>query len=84
MCGVATVATATDGARELIDDGVTGRLVPVGDSESLSREMLRLLRDGDERARIGERAREESRARFSLERMVDATEKVYREALAGV
>jgi glycosyltransferase involved in cell wall biosynthesis len=84
MCGVATVATATDGAREMIDDGVTGKLAPVGDAETLARTMLQLLRDGDERARIGERAREESRARFSLERMVEATEEVYREALAAV
>jgi glycosyltransferase involved in cell wall biosynthesis len=84
MCGVATVATATDGARELIDDGVTGRLVPVGDADSLARTMLQLLCDEDERARISERAREESRTRFALERMVDATENVYREALAAV
>jgi glycosyltransferase involved in cell wall biosynthesis len=84
MCGVAVVATATDGAREMIDDGVNGNLVPAGDVPTLVRTMLRLLRDGDERTRLSERAREESRARFSLERMVDATEQVYREALAAV
>lgn len=84
MCGVAVVATATDGALEMIDDGVTGKLVPVGDGASLASTMLHLLRNGDERARISERARDSSRARFSLERMVDATEKVYREALAAV
>ena len=84
MCGVATVATATDGARELIDDGVTGRLVPIDDADSLARMILQLLCDEDERARISERARDSSRARFGLERMVDATEKVYREALAAV
>ncbi|HKP72259.1 MAG TPA: glycosyltransferase family 4 protein, partial [Pyrinomonadaceae bacterium] len=84
MCGVATVATATDGAREIIDDGATGKLVPVGDVDALARAMLQLLRDGAERARISKRAREESRARFSLEKMVDATEKIYREVLAAV
>jgi L-malate glycosyltransferase len=84
MCGVAVVATATDGAREMIEDGVNGKLVPTGDAATLARTMLQLLRDDDERARISERARESSRARFSLERMVDATEKVYREALAAV
>jgi glycosyltransferase involved in cell wall biosynthesis len=83
MCGVAVVATATDGARELIDDGATGKLVPVGVVDVLAHTILNLLRDGDERARISERARVESRARFSLERMVEATEKVYREALAA-
>lgn len=84
MCGVAVVATATDGARELIDDNVTGKLVPVGDAPSLARTMLQLLQSGVERARISERARDSSRARFGLERMVDATEEVYREALAAV
>jgi glycosyltransferase involved in cell wall biosynthesis len=84
MCGVAVVATATDGAREMIEDGVTGNLVPAGDAASLARAMLQLLRDDDERGRMSKRAREESRARFSLERMVDATENVYREALAPV
>jgi glycosyltransferase involved in cell wall biosynthesis len=83
MCGVAVVATATDGAREMIDDGVNGNLVPLGDTASLARAMLRLLRDDDARARISKRAREESRARFGLERMVDATENVYRETLAA-
>ncbi|HEV2800956.1 MAG TPA: glycosyltransferase family 4 protein [Pyrinomonadaceae bacterium] len=83
MCGVPTVATDTDGSRELIEDGSTGRLVPVGDTDALARAMLELLRDEEERARIAKRARVESRARFSLERMIDATEKVYREVLAA-
>jgi len=81
MCGVATVATATDGARELIDDGVTGKLIPLGLVDTLAHTILHLLQNDDERARIGARAREESRARFNLERMIDATEKVYRESL---
>lgn len=83
MCGVATVATATDGSRELIEDGVTGNLVPVGDADALADAILQLLQNDAERARISERARESSRARFSLELMVEATEKVYREALAA-
>lgn len=83
MCGVAVVATGTDGAHEMINDGVTGNLVPVGDAATLAGTIIHLLRDADARARISERAREESRARFNLERMVDATEKIYREVLAG-
>jgi L-malate glycosyltransferase len=83
MCGVATVATETDGARELIEDGLTGKLVPIGDADALADVILHLLRNEEERARISERARDDSRARFSLEQMVEATEKVYREALAA-
>ena len=83
MCGVAVVATATDGACELIEDGVTGKLVPVGDADALAHALLQLLRNDEERARLSERARVDARARFSLEQMVEATEKVYREALAA-
>jgi glycosyltransferase involved in cell wall biosynthesis len=81
MCGVAAVATATDGARELIDDSVTGKLVPIGVVDSLAHTILHLLQNEDERALIGTRARAESRARFSLERRIVATEKVYCETL---
>lgn len=82
MCGVAPVATATDGAREIIEDDVTGKLVPVGDVEALARAILQLLRDERARMRMGAHARSESRMRFDLERMVDETGMIYRETLA--
>ena len=81
--GVAVVATATEGAREIIEDGVTGVLVPVGDVEALASVIVSLLEDAPERRRIGARAREAARERFSLDRMVDATERIYREALSA-
>jgi glycosyltransferase involved in cell wall biosynthesis len=40
---------------ELIDHGRTGILVPPDDIERLGREVARLVRDGDERRRLGER-----------------------------
>jgi L-malate glycosyltransferase len=79
--GVAVVATATEGAREIIEDGVTGRLVPIGDVESLVSVVGELLEDAPGRRRTGARARETARERFSLDRMVDATEGIYREVL---
>lgn len=83
-CGVPVVATATDGARAIIEDGVTGRLVPIGDAEALERAVTDLLDDPELRGRFGACGRERVRERFSLERMVKATEAVYREALTGV
>ncbi|MCA1849464.1 MAG: glycosyltransferase family 4 protein [Acidobacteria bacterium] len=80
-CGTPAVATATDGAREIIDEGVTGRLVPVGDVEALAAAVLNLLKDPQGRRRMGAKAREAARSHFSLDRMVDATERIYREAL---
>ncbi|HEV2763350.1 MAG TPA: glycosyltransferase family 4 protein [Pyrinomonadaceae bacterium] len=80
-CGAPALATATDGAREIINDGETGRLTPVGDAEALAANILALLKDETERKRLSEHARAEGRARFGLARMVEATEEVYREAL---
>ena len=80
-CGVPVVATATDGAREIIEDGVTGRLVPVGAVAALADAVVALLADADRRAAMGTAARAAAYAHFGLARMVDATEQIYREVL---
>jgi glycosyltransferase involved in cell wall biosynthesis len=80
-CGVPVVATATDGAREIVADGVTGRLVPLDAPEALADALSELLLNADQRRAMGARARVAAHARFSLARMVDETEQVYRAAL---
>ncbi|HEV8588483.1 MAG TPA: glycosyltransferase family 4 protein [Pyrinomonadaceae bacterium] len=80
-CGVPVVATATDGAREIIEDDRTGRVVKVNDVNELSGAISHLLRDGDERRRISQNARAMVRERFSLDRMITETEAVYRDVL---
>jgi glycosyltransferase involved in cell wall biosynthesis len=79
--GAAVVATMTEGARSIIEDGLTGHLVPVGDTEALAESVCKLLANDDERRRLGTEASEAARERFSLERMVAATEQIYVEAL---
>ncbi|HEV2705616.1 MAG TPA: glycosyltransferase [Pyrinomonadaceae bacterium] len=80
--GVAVVATDTEGAREIIGaDGTVGTLIPRGNPEALAAAMLSLLADEELRASVAARARERARARWSLERMVDETQRVYTEAL---
>lgn len=80
-CGVPAVATATEGAREIVDDGVTGLLVPIDDVRALASSVASLLKDESLRRALGSRARESARARFGLERMAAETERVYEEAL---
>lgn len=77
--GLPVVATATEGAREIIDREDACALVAVGDFQALAAATLRLLENPTDRTRIGKLAQESARARFSLERMVDATEQVYLE-----
>ena len=80
-CGVPVVATATEGAREVVSDGLTGLIVPIGDVGALASAVASLLEDGPRRLELGARARESARARFGLGRMAEETERVYAEAL---
>ena len=79
--GVAVVATASDGAREIITDSQTGRLVPIGDEEELAKRISELLGDSAERKRLAENARKKAAEDFSLARMIAETEAVYRQVL---
>lgn len=81
-CGVPVVATATEGAREIVEEGVTGLLVPVGDVDSLASSIASLLEDDRRRREFGASALEVARRRFDVARMVESTERVYAEALA--
>ncbi|MDT7688286.1 MAG: hypothetical protein QOE46_1045 [Acidobacteriota bacterium] len=80
-CGVPVVATATEGAREIVEEGATGLLVPLGDVRALAAAVASLLEDEGLRLLLGKRARETARERFDITRMVEATERVYAEAL---
>lgn len=81
-CGVPVVATRSEGAVEIVDDRVTGRLVPVGAAKALADTIHDLLSDAPERKRLAANALASVRQRFSLERMVDETEQLYSEVLA--
>lgn len=71
--GTAVVATRTEGAQEIIGDGETGLLVPIGDVDQIAEAVGQLLQDTE----IGKRAQQAAKARFSLKRMVDEIEAVY-------
>jgi glycosyltransferase involved in cell wall biosynthesis len=73
----AVVATATEGASEVVVDNETGFLVPIGDVEKLAERITTLLRDNDLRIAFGKRGRQVVEERFSLERMVDEIERLY-------
>jgi glycosyltransferase involved in cell wall biosynthesis len=81
--GVPVVATATGGASEIIDDGKTGRLTPIGNFEEMAKCILELLADAEQRERLSAAARDMVAQEFSLERMISETEDVYRAALSG-
>ena len=75
--GVPVVATASEGARETINDGHSGRLVAIGDVGSLARAIDELMNDETERRRLAQNGKTAAHDQFSLERMVGRTEEVY-------
>ena len=75
--GAPVVATRTGGIPELVEDGVTGVLVPPGDGVALARGIARILDDAELRERCIHRAQAQS-ARYDYRQMVYKTLDVYR------
>ena len=76
-CGKPVVATAAGGIPEVVEDGVTGLLVPPRDHEAMAARDRPLLNDAGLRRQMGEAAILSVRERFSVERMVLDTLRVY-------
>jgi glycosyltransferase involved in cell wall biosynthesis len=81
--GTAVVATATEGAQEILEDGKTGILVPVHGLDQMAQEITNLLANQSKREEIADAARADVRKRFSLDRMVEETEKIYSQVLGN-
>jgi len=75
--GKPVIATAVGGVPELVEDGVTGILVPPRDPEALARGTLRLAKDADLRQRMGKAARERALERFDIARTAREYEELY-------
>ena len=81
-CGVPVIATTAGALSEIIEDGVTGILVPPADAVALNAALRRLLADPDLCRRMGQAGRERVLKNFTwrktAERMVEAYEEVRR------
>ena len=76
------VATDVGGNREVVLDGVTGFLVPRWNPEALAQAMLGMMDLSEEkRQEMGRAARKHVEENFSLDRVVDMWEALYRELL---
>ena len=79
--GVPVVATRIRGCRQVVDDGRTGRLVPVGDVDALTDAIGALVADPRLRRTLGEAARAKAQREFDQQRVIDTTLAVYESLL---
>ncbi len=75
--GCPSVAMAVGGIPEVVEDGVSGRLVPFGDVEAAAGAVQELLDDPAARGAMGTAARERAETRFSADFIVPRYEALY-------
>jgi glycosyltransferase involved in cell wall biosynthesis len=76
------VASAVGGLAELVEHGVTGLLVPPGDSAALASALAELIEDPERARRMGAAGQARVAKGFLAEQMVSAYETLYCEILA--
>ena len=82
-CATAVVASRVGGIPEVVDDGVTGLLVPPEDPAALADAMNQLLRDPGRADAMGRAGRERAVAEFSWDAVAAQTAELYAELAAA-
>jgi len=82
-CGVPVVATDVGGLPEVIRDGVTGALRPVGAVDAMVEAGIAILRDQNIWRAMSDAAATDAHARFAIENIVAQYEEFYARTLAA-
>lgn len=81
-CGLPVIATRVGGLPEVIADGETGYLFPVGAVEAMAEAAVALLQDAEQLQKMGEAARRRALAHFDASLIVPRYEAFYAAVLA--
>ena len=82
FAGVPVVATAAGGIPDLVENGVTGDLLPVGDHGGVARSLVRLLTEPGHGEATAAAARRRAEARFHYRAMASGYAALYRDLAA--
>jgi glycosyltransferase involved in cell wall biosynthesis len=81
VAGKPVVATSGGGILEIVEDGKTGHLVPMGDSNSMAKAICSLLADPDGAAAMGLNGRKRVLQHFTIEITANKVQEIYSELL---
>jgi len=79
--GLPVVATNISGIPELVEDGVTGLLVPPGDEHTLADAIIRLYNDETLRGKMGTRGKEKVASEFEIKANVEKLKNLFNTAI---
>ena len=80
---VPVIATLSGGLPEVVDDGVSGYLLPVGDVDGMAERAIEILSNDDLALRMGRAGRETATTRFAESHVVPQYREMYERVIAG-
>ena len=82
-CGLPIVGTSIPGLVDVVTDGQEGFLVPPEDPVAFASALDKMVRNPDERAEMGRRARRLVEERYSFKRVYAELVEIYRQVMAS-
>lgn len=79
-CGIPVITTAAGAIPEIVQDDVTGLVVPIRDAGAIANAINRLRQDPQRQSRLSEAGLRSARARFSSAVMLDRMEAIFTKA----
>ncbi|MFC1704648.1 lipopolysaccharide heptosyltransferase II [Candidatus Omnitrophota bacterium] len=80
VSGVPVVATRVGGVIDIVEDGVTGVLVPPKSTDALAEAIVRVLKNPQLARKLSENAHKKAKENFTLDQMAEKIVNVYKEA----
>ncbi len=81
--GLPLVVTDVRGSRQIVDQGVTGTVIPIGDAVALTDAVAAIAGDDPRRRAMGKAARAKAELEFDEQQVIDGTLALYERLLAA-
>lgn len=81
--GKPVIATAAGGVLDIIEDQVTGLLIPPKNAQAMANAICQFLQDQTQAKTVGQRAQKRAEERFSVSQHVTSVERIYQDILSS-